>query len=114
MVLVGDVKGRICVLVDDMADTCGTLGLAAKTLLENGATSVYAIVTHGVLSGKAITVINDSVLTKVVVTNTIPHEEKKLLCPKIDTIDVAATFAEAIRRTHNGESVSWLFERAPE
>ncbi|KAJ3006962.1 UNVERIFIED_CONTAM: hypothetical protein HDU68_003776 [Siphonaria sp. JEL0065] len=114
MVLVGDVKGRPCVLVDDMADTCGTLGLAAKTLLENGATAVYAIVTHGVLSGKAISVINDSVLTKVVVTNTIPHAEKKLLCNKIDTIDVAATFAEAIRRTHNGESVSWLFERAPE
>ncbi|KAI8606974.1 phosphoribosyltransferase-like protein, partial [Chytriomyces sp. MP71] len=108
MVLVGDVKGRICVLVDDMADTCGTLGLAAKTLMENGAVSVYAIVTHGVLSGKAITVINESVLAKVVVTNTIPHEEKKLLCPKIDTIDVTGTFAEAIRRTHNGESVSWL------
>ncbi|KAJ3350106.1 hypothetical protein HDU83_009887 [Entophlyctis luteolus] len=114
MVLVGDVKGRPCVLVDDMADTCGTLGLAAKTLMDNGATAVYAIVTHGVLSGKAISVINDSKLTKVVVTNTIPHEDKKLLCPKIDTIDVAPMFAEAIRRTHNGESVSWLFERAPE
>ncbi|KAJ3201863.1 hypothetical protein HDU83_000700 [Entophlyctis luteolus] len=114
MVLVGDVKGRPCVLVDDMADTCGTLGLAAKTLMDNGATAVYAIVTHGVLSGKAISVINDSMLTKVVVTNTIPHEDKKLLCPKIDTIDVAPMFAEAIRRTHNGESVSWLFERAPE
>ncbi|KAJ3328421.1 hypothetical protein HDU76_009992 [Blyttiomyces sp. JEL0837] len=114
MVLVGDVKGRACVLVDDMADTCGTLGLAAKTLLENGATSVYAIVTHGVLSGKAISVINNSQLTRVVVTNTIPHADKRLLCPKIDTIDVSATFAEAIRRTHNGESVSWLFERAPE
>ncbi|KAJ3114025.1 hypothetical protein HK100_001817 [Physocladia obscura] len=114
MVLVGDVKGHPCVLVDDMADTCGTLGLAAKTLVDNGATAVYAIVTHGVLSGKAISVISNSVLTKVVVTNTIPHTDKKLLCSKIDTIDVAPTFAEAIRRTHNGESVSWLFERAPE
>ncbi|KAJ3218321.1 hypothetical protein HDU67_006093 [Dinochytrium kinnereticum] len=114
MVLVGDVRGRPCVLVDDMADTCGTLGLAAKTLIDNGATQVYAIVTHGVLSGKAISVINSSQLTKVIVTNTIPHEDKKILCPKIDTIDVSATFAEAIRRTHNGESVSWLFERAPE
>ncbi|KAJ3100364.1 hypothetical protein HDU97_002282 [Phlyctochytrium planicorne] len=114
MVLVGDVKGRACVLVDDMADTCGTLGLAAKTLIDNGATQVYAIVTHGVLSGKAISVINGSQLTKVIVTNTIPHDDKKILCPKIDTIDVSATFAEAIRRTHNGESVSWLFERAPE
>ncbi|KAJ3098997.1 hypothetical protein HK100_004978 [Physocladia obscura] len=97
-----------------MADTCGTLGLAAKTLVDNGATAVYAIVTHGVLSGKAISVINNSVLTKVVVTNTIPHADKKLLCSKIDTIDVAPTFAEAIRRNHNGESVSWLFKRAPE
>ncbi|KAJ1531146.1 hypothetical protein HK405_001674 [Cladochytrium tenue] len=114
MVLVGDVRGRVCILVDDMADTCGTLGLAAATLIENGATDVYAIVTHGVLSGKAISVINDSKLSKVVVTNTIPHQDKKLLCPKLDTIDVSATFAEAIRRTHNGESVSWLFERAPE
>ncbi|KAI9339160.1 phosphoribosyltransferase-like protein [Zopfochytrium polystomum] len=109
MVLVGDVRGRPCVLVDDMADTCGTLGLAAKTLIDNGATAVYAIVTHGVLSGKAISVINSSQLTKVIVTNTIPHSDKKLLCPKLDTIDVSATFAEAIRRTHNGESVSWLF-----
>ncbi|KAJ3190648.1 hypothetical protein HK101_008508 [Irineochytrium annulatum] len=114
MVLVGDVRGRGCIVVDDMADTCGTLGLAAKTLIDNGAIFVYAIVTHGVLSGKAISVINNSQLTKVVVTNTIPHDDKKLLCPKIDTIDVTPTFAEAIRRTHNGESVSWLFERSPE
>ncbi|KAJ3417396.1 hypothetical protein HDV05_004861 [Chytridiales sp. JEL 0842] len=114
MVLVGDVRGRPCVLVDDMADTCGTLSLAAKTLMENGATQVYAIVTHAVLSGKAISVINNSQLTRVVVTNSIPHADKKLLCPRLETIDVSATFAEAIRRTHNGESVSWLFERAPE
>ena len=67
MVLVGDVRGRPCVLVDDMADTCGTLGLAAKTLIESGATTVYAIVTHGVLSGKAISVINNSQLNRVVV-----------------------------------------------
>jgi ribose-phosphate pyrophosphokinase len=140
MVLVGDVRGRPCVLVDDMADTCGTLGLAAQTLLDNGAVKVFAIVTHGgtfdfstfhfgvrgciwfakfliswlVLSGKAVTVIKNSKLDKVVCTNTIPHADKKMVCSKIDTIDVSATFAEAIRRTHNGESVSWLFERAPQ
>ncbi|KAK9761614.1 ribose phosphate diphosphokinase subunit prs4 [Basidiobolus ranarum] len=114
MVLVGDVRGKIGILVDDMADTCGTLGLAAKTLIDNGATQVYAIVTHGVLSGKAIEVINNSVLEKVVVTNTIPHEDKKKLCSKIETIDVSPTLAEAIRRTHNGESVSYLFHSVPE
>ncbi|KAF9948906.1 mannosyl-oligosaccharide alpha-1,2-mannosidase [Mortierella alpina] len=112
MVLVGDVKGKIAILVDDMADTCGTLGLAAKTLAENGAVKVYAIVTHGILCGKAVQVINDSVLTKVVVTNTVPHEDKKKVCPKLDTIDISGTLAEAIRRTHNGESVSFLFNHA--
>ncbi|KAF9208395.1 hypothetical protein BGZ59_010666 [Podila verticillata] len=112
MVLVGDVKGKIAILVDDMADTCGTLGLAAKTLAENGALKVYAIVTHGILCGKAVQVINDSVLTKVVVTNTVPHDDKKKICPKLDTIDISGTLAEAIRRTHNGESVSFLFSHA--
>ncbi|OMJ11278.1 Ribose-phosphate pyrophosphokinase 2 [Smittium culicis] len=109
MVLVGDVAGKTAILVDDMADTCGTLGLAAKTLMDNKAVKVYAIVIHGVLSGKALQVINDSVLTKVVVTNTIPHEHKKAICPKLDTIDISSIFAESIRRTHNGESVSYLF-----
>ncbi|KAJ1971527.1 ribose phosphate diphosphokinase subunit prs4 [Dimargaris verticillata] len=114
MVLVGDVKGKTAILVDDMADTCGTLGLAAKTLVDNGATAVYAIVTHGILSGKAIKVINESALSRVVVTNTIPHEHKKVVCSKLDTIDISATLAEAIRRTHNGESVSYLFSHVPE
>ncbi|PVU95487.1 hypothetical protein BB561_001799 [Smittium simulii] len=101
MVLVGDVKDKIAILVDDMADTCGTLGLAAKTLMDNSAVKVYAIVIHGVFSGKALQVISDSVLTKVVTTNTIPHESKKQLCSKLDTIDISPIFAEAIRRTHN-------------
>lgn len=114
MELLGKVAGKVAILVDDMADTCGTLGLAAQTLMDKGATSVYAIVTHGILSGKAIQVINDSVLTKVVVTNTVPHSDKKHTCPKIDTIDISATFAEAIRRTHNAESVSYLFSHVPE
>ncbi|KNE70338.1 ribose-phosphate diphosphokinase [Allomyces macrogynus ATCC 38327] len=114
MVLVGDVKGKAAILVDDMADTCGTLCLAAKTLVDHGASAVYAIVTHGILSGKALQAINDSPLTQVVVTNTIPHDEKKVKCPKLATIDISATLAEAIRRTHNGESVSYLFTHAPE
>lgn len=70
MVLVGDVKDRVCILVDDMADTCGTLGLAAKVLMDNGAKKVYAMVTHAVLSGKAISVINSSCLEQVIVVIT--------------------------------------------
>lgn len=113
MVLVGDVRGKIALLVDDMADTCGTLGLAAKTLKQNGATKVYAIVTHGILSGKAIDVINNSELEKVVVTNTIPHDDKQAVCSKIETLDISPVLAECIRRIHHGESVSILFSHAP-
>ena len=91
MVLVGDVDGKIAILVDDMADTCGTLAKAAETLVDHGAKEVVAIVTHGILSGKAIESINGSKLTKVVVTNTVPHEEKKRKCPKLDTIDISPT-----------------------
>jgi ribose-phosphate pyrophosphokinase len=113
MVLVGDVRGKVCVLVDDMADTCGTLCLAATTLLENGATSVYAIVTHGILSGNAIERINASKLEKVVVTNTLPQSSKIAQSSKLDIIDVSAVLAECIRRIHHGESVSVLFSAIP-
>lgn len=91
MVLVGDVKDKIAILVDDMADTCGTLVKAADTLRTNGAKEVVAIVTHGILSGNAIEAINGSQLSRVVVTNTVPHSEKKEKCPKLDTIDIAPT-----------------------
>jgi len=113
MTLVGNVRGKVAILVDDMADTCGTLAKAAETLRQNGATKIYAIVVHAILSGKAIDVINSSELERVVVTNTVPHEDKKRRCSKIDTIDIGPTLAEAIRRTHNGESVSYLFSHAP-
>ena len=112
MVLVGDVSNKVAVLVDDMADTCGTLGLAAKTLMNHGAKAVYAIVVHGILSGKAMEVIQNSVLTEVVATNTVYLEEKMKQCPKLKCIDVSAQLAEAIRRTHNGESISYLFANA--
>jgi ribose-phosphate pyrophosphokinase len=106
MTLVGDVKGKVAILVDDMADTCGTLAKAAETLRSNGATAIYAIVVHAILSGKAIDVINNSELSRLVVTNTVPHEDKKRRCSKIETIDIGPTLAEAIRRTHNGERYS--------
>ncbi|KAF8252456.1 phosphoribosyl pyrophosphokinase [Wilcoxina mikolae CBS 423.85] len=113
MVLVGDVSGKIAILVDDMADTCGTLAKAAQTLKKHGAKEVMAIVTHAILSGSACEIIEKSELSKLVVTNTVPHEDKKKRCAKIRTIDVAPTLAEACRRTHNGESVSFLFSHAP-
>ena len=103
MTLVGDVRGKVAILVDDMADTCGTLAKAANTLKAHGASKIDAIVVHGILSGNAIEVINSSELSSVVVTNTVPHEGKKSRCTKIQTIDIGPTLAEAIRRTHNGE-----------
>ncbi|CDK24300.1 unnamed protein product [Kuraishia capsulata CBS 1993] len=113
MVLVGDVTDKICIIVDDMADTCGTLAKAAEVLLDNGAKSVIAIVTHGVLSGNAIQNINNSKLDRVVCTNTVPFEEKRSKCPKLDTVDVSGVLAESIRRLHNGESISYLFRNTP-
>ncbi|KAK4635714.1 Ribose-phosphate pyrophosphokinase 2 [Fulvia fulva] len=113
MTLVGDVKGKIAIIVDDMADTCGTLVKAADVVIEHGAKEAIAIVTHGILSGDAISKLNNSKLRKLVVTNTVPHEEKKKLCDRIETIDISPTLAEACRRTHNGESVSFLFKHAP-
>ncbi|XP_050539142.1 ribose-phosphate pyrophosphokinase 1 isoform X1 [Daktulosphaira vitifoliae] len=113
MVLVGDVKERIAILVDDMADTCGTICHAAEKLTEAGATKVYAILTHGIFSGPAISRINSACFEAVVVTNTIPQDGHMKECPKIRCIDVSMMFAEAVRRTHNGESVSYLFSNVP-
>lgn len=105
MVLVGSVTGKIAILVDDMADTCGTLGLAARNLLEAGATKVYAFATHGILSGNALKVISESGMEKLVITNTIPQSENSEKCEKIEVIDVSRVLAEVIRRSHFGESV---------
>ncbi|KAL0279751.1 UNVERIFIED_CONTAM: hypothetical protein PYX00_001245 [Menopon gallinae] len=113
MVLVGDVKDRVAILVDDMADTCGTICHAAEKLLEAGSTKVYAILTHGIFSGPAISRINNACFEAVVVTNTIPQDGHMKDCPKIQMIDVSMMFAEAVRRTHNGESVSYLFSNVP-
>jgi ribose-phosphate pyrophosphokinase len=99
MVLVGSVRGKIAILVDDMADTCGTLGLAAKHLLEEGATKVYALVTHGILSGPAVKVIKESGMEKLLVTNTIPQGDRlEALGDKIEVVDVSPVLAETIRR----------------
>lgn len=96
MVLVGDVKDRIAIIVDDMADTCGTLVKAADVVIQHGASKAIAIVTHGILSGNATDQLNESKLEKIVVTNTVPHEDKKKKCPKIVTIDISPTVSTAI------------------
>ena len=114
MVLVGSVRDKVAILVDDMADTCGTLGLASRNLIEAGATKVYAVVTHGILSGPAIKVINDSGMEKLVVTNTIPMGDKQSQCDKIEVIDVSPVLAETIRRSHFGESVVSSFDSGVE
>ncbi|KAH0536287.1 hypothetical protein FGG08_006825 [Glutinoglossum americanum] len=110
MMLVGDVANRVAILVDDLADTSNTITRAAKLLKKEGATKVYALLTHGILSGDAIERINASALDKVVVTNTIPQEENQSRCPKLEVLDVGTVFAEAIRRVHHGESISVLFQ----
>ncbi|KAL8931765.1 MAG: hypothetical protein Q9211_006747, partial [Gyalolechia sp. 1 TL-2023] len=94
MMLVGDVSNRTAILVDDLADTSNTITRAAKLLKKEGATKVYALLTHGVLSGDAIDRINASALDKVVVTNSTPQEEHKRRCPKLEVLEVGHIFAE--------------------
>ncbi|MBP9113333.1 MAG: ribose-phosphate pyrophosphokinase [Polyangiaceae bacterium] len=109
MNLIGDVKGRDCVIIDDMIDTAGTLCGAAVALRDAGAKRIVACATHGILSGPAIQRINDSPLTEVVVTDTIPLSEEAKKSPKIRQISIAKLLAEAIKRIHSGDSISSLF-----
>jgi len=110
MVLVGNVVNRTVILIDDMADTCGTLCTAAARLKEGGADKIYAIITHGIFSRDALEKIENSVFEKVICTNTLPQASNKLKCSKLEVIDVTTFFAEAIQRTHNGESIGDLFD----
>lgn len=107
MVLMGDVKDSVAVLVDDMADTCGTIVSAAEKLAEAGAKAIYAILTHGVFSGDAIEKVKGSKFKAMVVTNTIPQ---RTAGTNIECVDVSILFAEAIRRNHTGESIGLLFD----
>jgi ribose-phosphate pyrophosphokinase len=109
MHLVGDVTGKTAIILDDMIDTAGTLTQAANALKAHGAKTIYACATHGVLSGPAIERINDSVIEKIVITDTIPLGEKAGKTGKIKVLSVANLLAEAIRRIHEDESVSSLF-----
>ncbi|GAO13301.1 uncharacterized protein UV8b_00728 [Ustilaginoidea virens] len=110
MMLVGDIANRVCILVDDLGDTANTITRAAKLLKKEGATRVYALLTHGVFSGDAISRLNASAIDRIIVTNSVPQDEHRRLCPKLDVLDVSPIFAEAIRRVHHGESISRLFQ----
>jgi len=109
MHVIGDVKGKTAVLMDDMVDTAGTLCAGAETLLANGAKEVHACCSHPVLSGPAIERLVKSPLKSLVVTNSIPLNGKSQLCDKIKVLSVSKLLADAINRIHNEDSVSSLF-----
>ena len=105
--LIGDVKGKRAIIVDDIIDTAGTVCAASELLLSKGASRVDVVATHGLLSGPAVERLRKSPIEEVVVTNTIPVEHKNL--EKLKVVSVAPLIGEAIRRIHEGESVSVLF-----
>jgi len=109
MNIIGDVSGRTCVIIDDMADTAGTLCQAASALKQHGATRVVAYCTHAVLSGPAVDNINASKLDELVVTNTIPLSDRAAACSRIRQLSIAELLAESIRRIHGEESIGQLF-----
>ena len=109
MHVIGDVEGHSAIIFDDMIDTAGTIAQAAKALKENGAIKVFATCAHAVLSGPAIERLNNSVLEEVVVSNTVPLEEKEKQCPKLKVLNIAPILAEAIKRIHEESSINSLF-----
>lgn len=110
--LVGDVRDKVCIIIDDLVDTSYTINRAAKLLKDQGAKKVYAIITHGIFSGDALTRIRSSKIDKLVISNSVPQDRTVSILGKdcVDVIDVSKVFGEAIRRIHNGESISMLFE----
>ena len=108
MNIIGDVKGKTCILVDDMVDTAGTLTVGAKALKDAGATAVYAACTHGVLSGPAIERIKNSVLEEMIITNTIKLSEEKKI-DKITVLSVGQLLGHGILRILSDEPLSGLF-----
>ena len=109
MHIIGDIECRVCIVLDDIIDTAGTICNAAKAIKDQCAAAVKAYITHPVLSGPAIDRLNNSEIDELVVTNSIPlsHEGKK--CSKIRVISLAATIAECIKRLSNEESLSEMF-----
>lgn len=108
--VVGDVAGHIAIVVDDMVDDVEAFVSATQILHDRGAYKIYVMATHGLLSGEAPRLIEESHIDEVVVTNTVPHEVQKMQCHKIKTVDISTMLSEAIRRIHNEESMSFLFQ----
>lgn len=113
LAIVGDVKDRVAIIVEDIVDDANVLKDAARILKNGGALKVYVVATHGLFSGDAPQVINDSQIDEVIVTNSVPLENKIRICPKIKTVDISPILSEAVRRIHNGESMSFLFRNIP-
>jgi ribose-phosphate pyrophosphokinase len=109
MYVIGDVKGKDAILLDDMIDTAGTITQAAQAIMDSGAKRVMAACSHAVLSGPAISLINESLLEEVVTTDTIPLAEKAAACSKIKIISISKLLGEAIKRIHDESSVNSLF-----
>jgi ribose-phosphate pyrophosphokinase len=109
MNVIGDVRGRVCIIADDIIDTAGTIQKGAQALMDNGASRVLASAVHGVLSGPAIERIESAPIDKLIVTNTIPLNGDKAACGKIVVLSVARLLAQAIRSIHEETSVSKLF-----
>ena len=107
--IIGDVRDRVCVMVDDMADTAGTLTEGARALVAEGAREVHAVVPHPILSGPAIKRIEESPLGQMIVADTIPLRPQAEDCPKLEVVSVSELLGEAIRRINNAESVSSRF-----
>ncbi|MEE3068126.1 MAG: ribose-phosphate diphosphokinase, partial [Actinomycetota bacterium] len=106
--VIGDVKGRLCVLTDDMIDTGGTIVSAAELLLERGATEVWAMATHGVLSGPAVERLSASPLERLVLTNTLPLPEQNRLS-QVEVLSIAPLIAQALSAVFDDTSVSEIF-----
>ena len=107
--IIGDVRGRDAIIVDDMVDTAGTLCAAAQALTDKGARAVFACASHGVLSSPAIERINASPVRELIITDTVPPRDDVRACPKIKVLSVANLLAEAVKRIHHGDSISSLF-----
>ncbi|MBB96639.1 MAG: phosphoribosylpyrophosphate synthetase [Rhodobacteraceae bacterium] len=111
MNVIGEVEGKVCLIVDDMCDTAGTLCKAAEVLMENGAKEVHAYISHGVLSGPAVERITNSVMSSLVITDSIQPTEPVKAAHNIRIVPTAPVFAQAILNIWNGTSVSSLFEQ---
>lgn len=109
MAVIGDVAGKIAIILDDMVDTAGTLTEASNAICEKGAVEVHAYCTHPVLSGPAVERIKKSALKSLVVTDTIPLSEEAAACDKICSLSIASLVGETIIRSHRGDSVTTLF-----